>query len=369
MSRVLSDQNALQVPLSTEEDDLLRRSSKKVRNTAPDNVGKLCEEQWPRIGENPRAFNAGGPSFVDKLKGTFCQAKNLGVNEDQMEDDLSDDTLSDKSFEVSGAEKEVCKIVENPMRNFPSFCFSSKMKKRLCKAWSRAIIVKLLGRNIGFRTLENRLQTMWAKRGVLTLINVGHGYHIVKFTNQDDYMHALTGAPWMIFDHYLTVQPWEANFKLDCASIEKAAVWVTLPKLPLEYYDEEALTIIENRIGKTIRVDLNTSNKLRGHFARICVLVELGKQLMQGFYLDGIEIYLEYEGLHQLCANCGIYGHKKELCPLRKQGNANMGECSKEQAPVGGEQPDQNVEPQWRVVQRNRRPKKAKDKVAEASAV
>ena len=137
---------------------------------------------------------------------------------------------------------------------------------------------------------------------------------IVKFTNQDDYMMALTGAPWMIFYHYLTVQPWEPNFNPDCGSIEKAAVWVRLPKLPLEYYDEEALTIIGNRIGKTIRVDLSTSNQLRGHFARICVLVELGKQLMQGFYLDGREIFLEYEVLHLLCAyDVGFMGTGRNL--------------------------------------------------------
>ncbi|KAI9107679.1 hypothetical protein K1719_021342 [Acacia pycnantha] len=93
-------------------------------------------------------------------------------------------------------------------------------------------------------------------------------------------MNALTGAAWMIYDHYLTVQPWEANFRPDNALIEKAAMWVRLPKLPLEYYDDEALTIIGNMIGKTIRVDLNTSCQLQGHFARICVLVELGDEVV-----------------------------------------------------------------------------------------
>lgn len=61
---------------------------------------------------------------------------------------------------------------------------------------------------------------------------------------------------------------------------DKVAVWIRVPKISLEYYDEEALTIIGNRIGQTIKVDMNTSHQLRGHFTRICVLVELGKQLM-----------------------------------------------------------------------------------------
>ncbi|KAI9119259.1 hypothetical protein K1719_009934 [Acacia pycnantha] len=45
-------------------------------------------------------------------------------------------------------------------------------------------------------------------------------------------MNALTGGPWMLYDHYLTVKPWEANFKPDKAEIDTAAVWVRLPKKP-----------------------------------------------------------------------------------------------------------------------------------------
>lgn len=81
----------------------------------------------------------------------------------------------------------------------------------------------------------------------------------------------------MIYDHYLTVQPWVPKFRPDKTSIDKVAVWIRVPRLPLEYYDEEALTIIGNMISKTLKVDMNTSHQLRGQFARICVLVELGK--------------------------------------------------------------------------------------------
>ncbi|KAI9083990.1 hypothetical protein K1719_033986 [Acacia pycnantha] len=49
-----------------------------------------------------------------------------------------------------------------------------------------------------------------------------------------------------------------------------------------EYYDREALTYVGNRIGETIKVDINTASHLRGHYARICVLVDLDQQLMAG---------------------------------------------------------------------------------------
>ncbi|KAK4286166.1 hypothetical protein QN277_002760 [Acacia crassicarpa] len=160
---------------------------------------------------------------------------------------------------------------------------------------------------------------MWAKKGVLSLIDIGYGFFVVKLYNKEDYLNALTGGPWMIYDHYLTVRPWEPNFHPAKAKIDKVAVWVRLPKVVLEYYDREALTIIGDRIGETIKVDLNTSNQLRGRFARICVLVNLKEQLMAGFRIDDEEYALEYEGLHLLCSECGIYGHVGEACPSRRK--------------------------------------------------
>ncbi|XP_028778230.1 uncharacterized protein LOC114734750 [Neltuma alba] len=135
----------------------------------------------------------------------------------------------------------------------------------------------------------------------------------------------------MLYDHYLTVRPWEPRFNPAKAKIDKVAVWVHLPRVALEYYDAEALTIIENRIGETIKVDVNTSGQLRGHYARICVLVDLGKQLMSGFSLEGEEYQLEYEGLHSLCINCGVYGHNCSKQRRQRKGKDKQGNNLRQQ--------------------------------------
>ncbi|KAI9081879.1 hypothetical protein K1719_036141 [Acacia pycnantha] len=56
-------------------------------------------------------------------------------------------------------------------------------KARLAKCWQNALIVKLLGRMIDADYLEK------------------------KSSDTSDYDLALTGGPWLIFDHYLLVQP------------------------------------------------------------------------------------------------------------------------------------------------------------------
>ncbi|KAI9113143.1 hypothetical protein K1719_015668 [Acacia pycnantha] len=202
-------------PPSAEDDELLRRSSKKIKND--NNLGS--SEEWPSLGPRGKEGKLPSISFADKLKGTSSTMLN-GVN------GLSDNMMDDDPISESESEQEdnepVCRIVEDPDRNFPTFFFSEKMKKKLAKAWKNAVIVKLLGRSIGYKLLLSILQSMWAKKGVLSLINIGNGFFVVKFTNKDDCLQALTGGPWMVFDHYLTVRPWEPLFHSKRATINKA---------------------------------------------------------------------------------------------------------------------------------------------------
>ncbi|KAI9115824.1 hypothetical protein K1719_013493 [Acacia pycnantha] len=210
---------------SVEEDDLLLRSSKKVKNG--DSV--LNESDWPTLGSAGKKDWVSGPSFAEKLQGIRGDGKKEGRAEDVAA--LTDDSMSDDEPEEVEDCEPLCVIREDPNRNFPSFSFSEKMKRRLYKAWDKAVIVKLLGRNIGYKVLLSILQSLWAKKGVISLINIGNGFFVVKMTNRDDYFNALTSAPWMLFDHYLTVCPWEPRFNPKRATIDKVAVWVRMPRV------------------------------------------------------------------------------------------------------------------------------------------
>ncbi|KAI9117109.1 hypothetical protein K1719_012108 [Acacia pycnantha] len=201
------------IPLSKEENNILHRNAKKIKNDEGNHHG----EEWPKLGTEGIKQKISGTSFVDKLKGT-SQVERM------VEDNVDDGGLSDDSISEEDDNEPICVIKEDPKRNFPSFSFSGKMRKRLCKAWNQAVIVKLLGRNIGYKILLSILQKLWAKKGVLSLINVGNGFFVVKLSNKEDYCNALTGGPWMLFDHYLTVRPWELQFQSKKASINKVAV-------------------------------------------------------------------------------------------------------------------------------------------------
>lgn len=46
--------------------------------------------------------------------------------------------------------------------NCPEFELYVMEEKRIEKTWKKGTIIKILGRKIGYKTLENRLQQLWA---------------------------------------------------------------------------------------------------------------------------------------------------------------------------------------------------------------
>ena len=91
------------------------------------------------------------------------------------------------------------------------------------------LIIKLLGRRIGFKALESKLYQLWARDGIFEIIDLTHDYYMVKFSSYEDYEFAITGGPWLIYDHYLTVRPWSLDFDPEDDEIQSLAVWVRLP--------------------------------------------------------------------------------------------------------------------------------------------
>ncbi|XP_020232532.1 uncharacterized protein LOC109812970 [Cajanus cajan] len=194
-------------------------------------------------------------------------------------------------------------------RLLPKFNIVQPTFEQLCLPWKECLVIKILGKNIGYLTMRDRLHTLWKLQGGFELIDISQGYFMVKFDLAADTEKVMQGGPWMLFDHYLIVRPWSPEFVAADAKVDSTLVWVRFPRLGMVFYDESVLLTIASAIGKPIKVDLNTLNMTRGRFARVCVEIRLDQPVVGKFNLNGIWYNVEYEGLHLLCASCGCYGH------------------------------------------------------------
>lgn len=57
--------------------------------------------------------------------------------------------------------------------------------------------------------LEVKVKHLLAKYGEVDAIDVGAGFFVVHYSDERDYDLALTSGAWLLFDHYLAVQPWK----------------------------------------------------------------------------------------------------------------------------------------------------------------
>ncbi|CAN1176765.1 hypothetical protein LINPERHAP2_LOCUS32719 [Linum perenne] len=120
------------------------------------------------------------------------------------------------------------------------------------------------------------MESLWAKAGRIQVSDMANSFFLVRFSENDDYQRAAFGGPWKV-----------------------------------------AVNRIGNYIGRTVRMDLATSEGARGRYARLCMEVDVTKPLLGKYMIEDKELFIEYESLANICFSCGVYGHKEELCLLK----------------------------------------------------
>ncbi|CAI0473739.1 unnamed protein product, partial [Linum tenue] len=129
----------------------------------------------------------------------------------------------------------------------------------------------------------------------------------------------LLWGPWLLGETYLTVHRWYKGFNPWTSVVRSTIVWVQLPELPVEFVNKEAVMRIGEAIGNPIRVDRATELGARAQFARVCVEVDLTRPLLSQYKIEGIKYLIQYEGLENICGECGVYGSKTDQCECQKE--------------------------------------------------
>ncbi|RYR06917.1 hypothetical protein Ahy_B05g074234 [Arachis hypogaea] len=175
-------------------------------------------------------------------------------------------------------------------------------------------MVKVLGKRVTFVFMEQHLQRDWEGKGKIHVIDMNRDYFLMRRTTL---MRLWKGPGWLLGTILLfrnRDRPTEAR---------KIAAWIRIPNFPIELYNHRFLWKVGSTIGHMLKIDRTTSIHSRGKFARICVEIDLAKQLVPRISVFGCELHLEYEGLYQIYFSCGRYGHRSEQCSENLSTNGN----------------------------------------------
>lgn len=175
---------------------------------------------------NQHPIPKGGPtktSFRDTLMGGHSIP--LSVLIDDIDNLLHDDSYNPSSNDDDG---------------IPVVHISKEEHRRLCEPWKKALIVKLLDKNLGPSIMEEQFRRIWRPKGPMFMTDLGNFFYVIKLEDDFDFEKVIFGGPWLI-SNYLTIQHWVPDFDVDTASIYKIAVWVRVTKLSLEFFDKTSL--------------------------------------------------------------------------------------------------------------------------------
>ncbi|CAI9107532.1 OLC1v1006905C1 [Oldenlandia corymbosa var. corymbosa] len=206
----------------------------------------------------------------------------------------------------------------------PSTNFSKRVKTHMKIVMTYSIVVKPLSRDFRWNRLHKRLKGLWKIKGELKPMDTIEGYHFFRLTTEEDYYFILLNGPWSLDDHYILVLPWTKQFSTKDDNISAVAIWICILDLPIEYFHEDLLRSVAKPIGRYLKDDKNTITVERGQFARLAVELDLTKPLIGKTKVDEKFYNIEYEDLQQICYTCGRYGHHKEVCPKKPNGNSNL---------------------------------------------
>ena len=178
---------------SSEEDAELEKSVRKDNDNPYDK---------PFVPNRPQV--SGKDSLHGDIPGAYAQAFRFDrVDKSKVESNTELDELVEGMVDVK---------------------LSQETKSRMRAPWTKALIVKMYGRTVGYNYLTFKFTTLWKPVAKMDCVDLGKDFYLIKFNEDSNYDKVLCGGPWFIGEHFLAIKPWEPYFKASEVTFSSVAI-------------------------------------------------------------------------------------------------------------------------------------------------
>ncbi|VFQ80979.1 unnamed protein product [Cuscuta campestris] len=211
-------------------------------------------------------------------------------------------------------------------RDTPTVRFAEEEVEHLSKIDRFTLVGKFSHGQPKLDVIKKHFATQYFLKGQVTIGWRGPRHVILTFSNSQDCTDillksqiAFNGAnPMRLFR-------WTPDFNTETET-SIASVWISLPGLPIHFFDKAALALVCKPLGKVLVIDQATMSKSRPHVARVRLEMDLmlplihkvfiGTSTLPGKEDEGFYQSIEYERIPLYCTKCFKQGHSVEKCKL-----------------------------------------------------
>ena len=102
---------------------------------------------------------------------------------------------------------------------------------------------------------------MWKPQGHFDLQMRDKGFFTIILFNEEDKTKLFKNGLYFYNSTGFFLRPWKERFDPNKENLTIATVWIRMYSLPMEYWKEEILTDIRNRLGNFIKVSKQTRQR------------------------------------------------------------------------------------------------------------
>ncbi|KAL0910115.1 hypothetical protein M5K25_021055 [Dendrobium thyrsiflorum] len=112
------------------------------------------------------------------------------------------------------------------------------------KRLSNALVIKAFGKDLPSHMVAWEIRRQWRQFGQFHFTSLGRGWFLCSFNSEVMMEAALLGGPWFVNGHIVGMERWTTNFSSSSMRGLTSSIWIRMPHLPLQCWDEENVSRI-----------------------------------------------------------------------------------------------------------------------------
>lgn len=113
--------------------------------------------------------------------------------------------------------------------------------EKMCLSRKRSLIGKFMGNRPILENIKKWVKSTWRVKGEVMLATLPSNFLMFNFNNEEDLAWVMENRPWWFGKSGLHLKKWYEGFNPNKESFSILPMWISLPKLPLDFWFEEAI--------------------------------------------------------------------------------------------------------------------------------